>query len=141
MDIDTMNKLLSLGVQQGASDIHFRPGDPPTYRVNGLLRALKSERLLPAHTRQIALNLIADPGVRAHIDTLQEFDTSYVVPNLSRFRVNIYRQRGAMSAILRIIPAKIPSIDELGLPQVLKSIASKQRGLVLLTGATGSGKS
>jgi twitching motility protein PilT len=136
-----MNKLLALGVQNGASDIHFRPGDPPTYRVNGLLRALKSERLTPEHTKQIALNIVADPGVRAHIDSLQEFDTSYVVSGLSRFRVNIYRQRGALSAILRIIPAKIPTIDELGLPAVLKTIAGKERGLVLVTGATGSGKS
>jgi twitching motility protein PilT len=136
-----MNKLLAVGVQNGASDIHFRPGDAPTYRVNGSLRALKGERLEAAQTRQVALNLISDPEVQKTIDSLQEYDTSYGVAGVSRFRVNIYRQRGSLSAILRIIPAKIPTIDELKLPPVLKEIAASERGLVLVTGATGSGKS
>ncbi len=141
MDAATMNKLLAVGVQSGASDIHFRPGDPPTYRVNGALRALKSDRLDPSHTRQVALNLISDPEVQKRIDTLQEFDTSYAVTGVSRFRVNIYRQRGSLSAILRIISAKVPSLDEMKLPEVLKTISGSERGLVLVTGATGSGKS
>jgi twitching motility protein PilT len=141
LDTATMNKLLGVGVQNGASDIHFRPGDPPTYRVNGILRALKTERLLPEHTRQVALNLIADPEIHKRIDTLQEYDTSYGVAGVSRFRVNIYRQRGSLSAILRIIPAQIPTIDALKLPDTLKKIAGEERGLVLVTGATGSGKS
>ena len=141
MDAVTMNKLLAVGVQNGASDIHFRPGDPPTYRVNGSLRALKADRLGPEQTKQVVLNLISDPAVHSRIDTLQEFDTSYAVTGVSRFRVNIYRQRGSLSAILRIIPAKIPTLEDLKLPEVLKSIAGSERGLVLLTGATGSGKS
>ena len=136
-----MNKLLTVGVQNGASDIHFRPGDPPTYRVNGVLRALKGDRLLPAHTRQVAFNLISDPTARERVDQLQEHDCSYTIPGVSRFRVNIYRQRGSLSAVLRIIPAKIPTLTDLGLPPVLKQIAHEERGLVLLTGATGSGKS
>jgi twitching motility protein PilT len=136
-----MNKLLGVGVQNGASDIHFRPGDPPTYRVNGALRALKGDKLTAANTREVALNLISDTEAKENIDNLQEYDTSYGVPGVSRFRVNIYRQRGSLSVILRIISTKIPTIDDLKLPAVLKQIASKERGLVLLTGATGSGKS
>src|SRR5688500_5177804 len=140
MDIAAMNQFLALGVQHGASDIHFRCGDPPTYRVNGVLRSLKTERLMPAHTLQICMNLVTDPTARGQMETLQEFDTSYSVPGAARFRVNIYRQRGSLSAILRIIPDKIPTIDGLGLPTVLKTIAGYERGLVLVTGATGSGK-
>jgi twitching motility protein PilT len=136
-----MNQLLAVGVQNGASDIHFRPGDPPTYRVNGVLRGLKSDKLTPQHTRQIALNLIGDPRVREEVDALQEHDTSYSVPGAARFRVNIYRQRGSLSAILRIIPAEPPTFESLGLPPVMKTIATLERGLVLVTGATGSGKS
>jgi len=141
VDRETMNKMLGVGVQNGASDIHFRPGDPPTYRVNGALRALKSERLTPEVTRMLALHLIADTSLHAGIDKLQEYDGSYALPGVSRFRCNIYRQRGSLSAILRIIPAEVPTIEALGLPQVVRKIASNERGLVLVTGATGSGKS
>lgn len=141
MDQTTLNKLLSVGVQNGASDIHFRPGDPPIYRVNGVLRPLKMDKLVPDQTKQVAMHIISDQLVKAQIDSLQEFDTSYSVQGVARFRVNVYRQRGSLACILRIIPDEIPNIDALGLPQVLKKIASNDRGLVLVTGATGSGKS
>lgn len=141
MDVQTLNKLLTVGVQNGASDIHFRPGDPPTYRVNGTLRALKGEKLLPDHTKEIALILITDPELKLSIDTLRECDTSYAVPGVSRFRVNVYRQRGTLSAILRVIPADVPTLEQLKSPEVLRTIASNERGLVLVTGSTGSGKS
>ena len=135
-----MNKLLGVGVQNGASDIHFRPGDPPMYRVNGALRGLKTEKLTAAHTRQLALNVIRDQAAREGIDTLQEFDTSYTLDGISRFRVNVYRQRGSLAVVLRIIPNEVPTLDGLNLPPVLKQIAQHERGLVLVTGATGSGK-
>ncbi|HZH74654.1 MAG TPA: type IV pilus twitching motility protein PilT [Archangium sp.] len=141
MDQATLNKLLTVGVQNGASDIHFRPGDPPIYRVNGVLRPLKMEKLHPDHTKQVALHIISDPLTKSQIDAVQEYDTSYGLPGVARFRVNIYRQRGTLACILRIIPDEIPTIDGLGLPQVLKTIAGNDRGLVLVTGATGSGKS
>jgi twitching motility protein PilT len=128
-------------VQNGASDIHFRPGDPPIYRFNGVLRPLKMERLTPEQTREVALHLIAEPEVKEQIDSIKEHDASYGLAGVARFRVNIYRQRGSLAIILRIIPATVPSIDGLGLPEVLKAIASQDRGLVLVTGATGSGKS
>jgi twitching motility protein PilT len=130
-----------VGVQNGASDIHFRPGDPPIYRVNGVLRPLRTEKLLPEHTREVALHLIHDESAKELIDTLQEHDASYGLAGVGRFRVNIYRQRGTLAVILRIIPNNVPTIDGLGLPPVLKTIASQDRGLVLVTGATGSGKS
>ncbi|WP_414654138.1 type IV pilus twitching motility protein PilT [Hyalangium sp.] len=128
-------------MQNGASDIHFRPGDPPIYRVNGVLRPLRTEKLAPEHTREVALHLIHDPEIKNRVDAIQEHDSSYGLVGVARFRVNIYRQRGTLAIILRIIPANVPTIEGLGLPEVLKSIASQERGLVLVTGATGSGKS
>ncbi|HYH99646.1 MAG TPA: type IV pilus twitching motility protein PilT [Hyalangium sp.] len=141
MDKATLDKLLTVGVQNGASDIHFRPGDPPIYRVNGVLRPLRTEKLAPEHTREVALHLIHDPEIKNRVDAIQEHDSSYGLVGVARFRVNIYRQRGTLAIILRIIPANVPTIEGLGLPEVLKSIASQERGLVLVTGATGSGKS
>jgi twitching motility protein PilT len=140
VDVATMNKLLTYGVQNGASDIHFRPGDPPTYRVTGQLRAIKGDKLMPQHTRQLALNVIGDAAVQAGIDTLQEYDSSYALPGVARFRVNVYRQRGSLALVLRVIPTEVPTLEGLNLPPIIKAITSNERGLVLVTGATGSGK-
>ncbi|ADO74565.1 type IV pilus twitching motility protein PilT [Stigmatella aurantiaca] len=141
LDKATLDKLLTVGVQNGASDIHFRPGDPPIYRVNGVLRPLRMDKLLPEHTREVALHLIHEEAKRNQIDSIQEHDASYGLQGVARFRVNIYRQRGTLAIILRIIPANVPTAESLGLPEVIKTIASQDRGLVLVTGATGSGKS
>lgn len=135
-----MNKVLEFGVKNGASDIHFRPGETPMFRVNGELLPVKSDKLTPAMTKQIALTLISDAVTQAGIDQVQEHDTSYSVPGLSRFRVNIYRQRGALAIVLRTIPNDVPTIDKLKLPPIIAEIAKAERGLVLVTGATGSGK-
>jgi twitching motility protein PilT len=140
VDAVTMNKVLEFGVKNGASDIHFRPGEPPIFRVTGELRPMKGDSLTPASTRQVALNLINDPLVKAGLDEVTEYDTSFSVPGLSRFRVNVYKQRGAFAVVLRAIPNSVPTIDGLGLPGVLKTITQNERGLVLVTGATGSGK-
>ncbi len=136
-----MNKVLTYGVQNGASDIHFRPGDPPTFRVSGQLRPIKGDKLTAAHTRQLALNVITDTLVQSQIDRLQEHDTSYMVAGVGRFRVNVYRQRGSLAMVLRVIPADVPTLEGLHLPPIVKTIASNERGLVLVTGSTGSGKS
>lgn len=141
MNLDQLQRLLAAGVQHGASDIHLRVGDPPIYRVRGSLAPLKYDRLTPGDTLAIATLLIQDPDARAKIDRLQEYDTSYSIPGVARFRVNVHRQRGSLSMVLRIIPTEVPSVEGLGLPPVLKTIAEYERGLVLLTGATGSGKS
>ncbi len=136
-----MNKVLTYGVQNGASDIHFRPGDPPTFRVGGVLRPIKGDKLLPTHTRQLALNVIPDSLVQTQIDKLQEYDTSYMLAGVARFRVNVYRQRGSLALVLRVIPSDVPTLEGLNLPPIIKTIASNERGLVLVTGSTGSGKS
>jgi twitching motility protein PilT len=130
-----------VGVQNGASDIHLRPGDPPIYRINGSLRPIKMERLQPEQTKQVAQHLIPDALVRNQLDAVQEYDTSYGLAQVGRFRVNIYRQRGSLAVILRVIPPEVPTLEGLGLPEVLRTIAGQERGLVLVTGATGSGKS
>jgi twitching motility protein PilT len=141
LDLETFNKLLALGVQQGASDIHFKAGDPPLYRVNGTLRALKFDKLTPAHTLAVVGHILRGDATQPSLEHLHEHDTSYALAGSSRFRVNLYRQRGSFSAILRIIPANIPTLETLGLPAVVQQIAEEERGLVLLTGVTGSGKS
>jgi twitching motility protein PilT len=141
VDATTMNKLLTYGVQNGASDIHFRPGDPPTFRVAGVLRPVKGDKLGPTHTRQVAQNVISNPAIQSQVDTLQEYDTSYTLAGVARFRVNVYRQRGSLAVVLRVIPTEVPTLESLKLPGILKTIASNERGLVLVTGSTGAGKS
>ena len=141
MDKERLQLLLAAGVQHGASDIHLKAGDPPTYRVNGKLMPLKHDKLTPEDTMAIARVVITEPSALARLGELQEHDSSYEIVDVCRFRVNVYRQRGALSLILRIIPNQVPTIEQLGLPKVLETIADNERGLVLLTGATGSGKS
>lgn len=141
MIADQMNRLLEMGVRNGASDVHLKTGSPPGFRVNGVLHYLKTEALTPNDTRQVCLNLIGDPRLREQIDYLQEVDLSYSLAGVARFRVNIYRQRGTLSAILRIIPSEVPTIERLGLPKQVVQLANSDRGLVLVTGASGQGKS
>jgi len=138
---ELLHKLLAAGVRHGASDIHFRPGAPPMYRVKKMLAPLKADPLRPEHTEALARMIAQNALSRVSLDEVQELDISYSVPGVARFRVNIYRQRGSFAAVLRIIPSEIPTIESLGLPPVLAKISEVERGLVLLTGATGSGKS
>src|SRR5688572_23374634 len=98
--------LLTGGVQHGASDIHFKAGDPPSYRINGALIPARYDRLKPAATEAICKHLMRASDLEESIDQLQECDTSFSIPGVSRFRVNIYRQRGSLAAVLRIIPSK-----------------------------------
>jgi twitching motility protein PilT len=141
MDEQTLHMLLSAGIKHGASDIHLRVGDPPMYRVNGVLAPLKYDKLRPADTQELCNLLVRDPRERDKLGEVQELDTSFSLSGVGRFRVNIFRQRGTLSIVLRVIPTSVPSVQELGLPPVLDQIAESERGLVLVTGATGSGKS
>jgi twitching motility protein PilT len=136
-----MNMILEMGLKSGASDIHFKAGGPPALRINGVLTYLQMEALRPNDTRQVVLNLLGPNPVRERIDALQEYDSSYSLTGVGRYRVNVYRQRGTLSAILRIIPREIPTIDQLGLPRQVITLANEERGLVLVTGASGQGKS
>ncbi len=134
-----MDQLLAHGVANGASDIHFKVGDRPGYRIDGVLRGVKHDVLTAADTRRIAERLVE--GDELDLDAVQEHDTSYSVEGVARFRVNIYRQRGSLCCILRIIPREIPTLESLGLPPRIGQLADEERGLLLVTGATGSGKS
>jgi twitching motility protein PilT len=136
-----MDQLLAHGVRSGASDIHFKVGDRPAYRIDGALRGVKHDALMPAHTRLIAEHMVGQRDLGQDLDSLQECDTSYSIEGIARFRVNIYRQRGSLCCILRIIPSEIPTVESLGLPVRVSDLADEERGLVLITGATGSGKS
>jgi len=141
MQKKVMDRLLFHGVKNGASDLHFLVGDRPAYRIDGTLRPVKSDPLSSADTRTICENLLGDAPARENLDEIQEHDCSYSVKGVARFRVNIYRQRGSLCCILRVIATTVPSLSELGLPDRIRLLAEEERGLVLVTGATGSGKS
>jgi twitching motility protein PilT len=141
MDIETFNKILEVGVKNGASDIHLKAGSPVLYRVNGKLIEAKSSVLVPDITKKLVTYLVKSHGMLDQIDGIQEYDSSYAVKGVGRFRVNIFKQRGSFAVVLRVIPFETPTVESLGLPNVMKSIALEERGLILLTGITGSGKS
>lgn len=138
MDI---NELLKLAVDNGASDIHLTVGIPPIFRLDGLLVKLdKLERLLPDDTQRFAYSIMSQPQIE-HFEKHGEVDFSYSLLGFCRFRINIYRQRGSVGMALRAVPLSVPSIESLGLPNTLKDMANLKRGLILVTGPTGSGKS
>ncbi|PNU18995.1 type IV pili twitching motility protein PilT [Geothermobacter hydrogeniphilus] len=136
-----LNDILGLALKARASDIHLKAGLPPIYRIDGSLRPLpKAPRISPEETRQIAHDIMNDVQ-RARMEDVHEVDLSYGVPGLGRFRVNAFLQRGSVSLVFRTIPFESKSIDQLLLPPVLKKLADEPRGMILVTGATGSGKS
>lgn len=136
-----LNEILAVGLKAKASDIHLKAGLPPTYRIDGALRSLpKAPRLGPDEIHTMAQEIM-NPRQKAKFEETHEVDLAYGVPGLGRFRVNVFAQRGSVSMVLRTIPFEIRTLDELLLPSVLKKLAAEQRGLVLVTGATGSGKS
>ncbi len=137
----TINDLLYKAVESGASDLHLKVGSFPMMRVSGsLVVASEEKRLDRADTESMAQTLFSDEQ-RDKFRRVQEVDLAYSIPGLGRFRVNVFQQRGTVGLVLRVIPMRIKTIDELGLPPVLKRIATEERGLVLVTGTTGSGKS
>ncbi len=136
-----MDQFLAHGVKTGASDLHFLVGDRPAYRIDGSLRPVKYAPLSPADTRQICGNLLGNEAGKDELPEIQEHDCSYSIDGVARFRVNIYRQRGSLCCILRVIPTTIPTLEQLTLPARVRRLAEEERGLVLVTGATGSGKS
>ncbi len=141
--IDPMhiNDLLKIAVTSGASDLHLKVGSYPMMRVNGTLAVASEEKRLDrADTEAMAATLFSPDHIEKFRHA-QEVDLAYSVAGLGRFRCNVFQQRGTVGLVLRVIPTRIKNIDELGLPAVLKRIASEERGLVLVTGTTGSGKS
>ena len=135
------DKFLAAAVKAGASDIHMKAGAQPTLRVHGVLKEVKLEAVDNEALQSLVVHMLERNGIRFELATMRDFDTSYTVDGVGRFRVNILRQKGKWAAVLRVIPRKVPTLDELGLPAVLKKLAREERGLILVTGITGSGKS
>ncbi len=137
MNID---QFLLSAVQKGASDIHFKVGSPPVVRIYGELMVAKSAPLKPQDTSSIAFTIM-NASTNRRFNSLSEIDTTYDIGERARFRVNIFKSRGNYCIALRYIPTKIPNIDEGNIPKEAKKFAMENRGLVLVTGITGSGKS
>jgi twitching motility protein PilT len=136
-----LNDLLKIAVDSGASDLHLKVGGSPTLRVRGALVPMASaERLGHADVAAMSAEVLSD-AQRKQFDETHEADVAYSVPGLGRFRCNVFRQRGTVGLAIRIIPMEIRTIAELGLPPAIERIAAEERGLVLVTGTTGSGKS
>jgi twitching motility protein PilT len=129
-------------VEHEGSDLHLKVPAPPMARVDGVLRPVESaEPLTPEDTERAFEQICPDTALREEFATVGEADYSYELPGVSRFRVNTFRQRGHISIVCRAIPFQVRTIDDLGLPPVIRDLADEQRGIILLTGTTGSGKS
>jgi twitching motility protein PilT len=136
-----LNEILKIALKGGASDIHLKPGLPPMFRVDGALVPLKNgERLVPEQVGKMAM-AIMNPLQRQRFEESREVDLAYGIPGMGRFRVNVFQQRGSVGIVFRVIPFGVKSIESLHLPKVIESIAMENRGLILVTGTTGSGKS
>ena len=136
-----LNEILKIALKGGASDIHLKSGLPPIFRVDGALVPLKNaERLLPEQLEHITRSIM-NPVQKERFETARECDLAYGIPGLGRFRVNVFQQRGTIGIVFRVIPFGVKTIEQLHLPRVVEGVAGEQRGLILVTGTTGSGKS
>lgn len=138
--MEAIDDILKLAVERNASDIHFTVGIPPTARIDGALVSLGGSILKPAETKEYA-NALMDDNYRSQLQKKGEVDLAYSVPDLGRFRINIFHQRGSVAIAVRVLNFEIPSTEKLGIPESVVDVVKKQRGLVLVTGPTGSGKS
>lgn len=134
------NELAIKTIDMGASDLHITVGIPPTIRVNGDLQSLGSEKLMPDDTKNLVYQILEERH-KSTIEENGEVDFSYTIVRKGRFRVNAYKQRNSYGMALRVINSEVPTTEELGLPPAVQELARKRRGLVLVTGPTGSGKS
>jgi len=138
----TALEIITRGVQMGASDVHITVFQPPMYRVNGHLLSVPGDQPLNADdTRKIGEELIPYARIKQKMEQEGQADFSNSLPGVGRLRANLYIQRGSWAAALRLIPTIIPKLNTLGLPAIVEEMAMKERGLILVTGATGSGKS
>ncbi len=135
-----LHQLLKTMIDKGASDLHITTGSAPLLRIDGQIVPLRLPPLTPIDTKQLMYAILTEEQ-KVAFEKNNELDLSFGVKNLSRFRCNIFMQRGAIAAALRAIPFRIMPFDELGLPPIVAELCAKPRGLVLVTGATGSGKS
>lgn len=135
-----MRYLVRALVKYNASDLHLKPGRPPLFRINGKLVAAKMPELEPEQVEKIVLDILSSRQ-KVELEENRNVDLSFVLNGLGRFRCHIYFQRNCVSAAVRAIPLTVPALDSLGIPEVMKELCQRPRGLVLVTGATGSGKS
>ncbi len=135
-----IDELLEIVVDQNASDLHIAVGLPPIMRIDGELKKTRYEPFTPPIAQRMIYDILTDDQIQ-RFETNLELDCSYAMRKIARFRVNVFRDRGTVAAALRLIPTKIPTIQELGLPPVTEELARRPRGLLLVTGPTGSGKS
>jgi twitching motility protein PilT len=140
MAVPNLHQLLKAMLDKGASDLHVTTGSPPQLRIDGNLAPLRTDPLSPVDTKQLCYSILTD-AQKLRFEEDSELDLSFGVKNLARFRANIFMQRGAVAGAFRMIPFKIVPLQELGLPPVVEDLCNKPRGLVLVTGPTGSGKS
>lgn len=136
----TIEELLQIGKEQGASDVHITVGIPPKMRINGSLINMDFPRLLPADTDAIIRDIMDQRQITL-LEEKGEVDFSFSIPSLGRYRVNVFHQRGSLAAAIRLVGTQIPKPEDLGLPKSVVDLYKKKRGLVLVTGPTGSGKS
>lgn len=136
----TIEEMLTIAKEAGASDVHITVGIPPKMRVNGKLITMDFQRLLPSDTVQLALEIMNEQQ-REQFEERGEHDMSFSIPNLGRYRVNAYKQRGSVAIALRLVGTQVPSPESLGVPSSVVDLYQRKRGLVLVTGPTGSGKS
>ena len=136
----TMETLLMEAKEKGASDLHITVGIAPKCRVNGNLYDMDYKKLLPEETKELILPILTDK-FKAILAKVGEVDFAYSIPNIGRYRVNVFKQRGSLAAVIRVVGTRIPSAQELGIPESVVELTRKKRGLVLVTGPTGSGKS
>ena len=136
-----LNDLLKIAVASGASDLHLKVGSYPMMRINGTLAVASEEKRLDRTDTEAMASVLFTPEHLEKFRKVQEVDLAYSVTGLGRFRCNVFQQRGTVGIVLRVIPTRVKNVDELSLPPVLKAIAQEERGLVLVTGTTGSGKS
>jgi len=141
MNREALNQFLTVATQNNASDVHLQVGEQPLFRIHGQLTQVKYHPLSPSEMTQIVETLVGAERFQEQFKDRNEFDVSYDVPSVGRYRVNIFRQRGFYAAILRVVPLHIKTFEELNLPRVMEKIANLRRGLVLASGATGNGKS
>src|SRR5918994_4211582 len=140
MEFD-FSEVLTRMVDLRASDVHLTPGFPPAIRVRGRISPMDDyPQLTPQQTREVVFSILNDDQ-RKRFENNKQLDFAYAIPNVARFRVNCFMQRGSVSAAFRLVPQEIPALESLGGPQVLRELTQKPRGFVLVTGPTGSGKS
>ncbi|MEK6607626.1 MAG: type IV pilus twitching motility protein PilT [Myxococcota bacterium] len=135
-----LHQLLKAMVDKGSSDLHITTGSPPQLRIDGQLIPLRLPPLTPTETKQLCYSILTD-AQKVKFEEDLELDLSFGVKSLARFRANVFMQRGAVAGAFRLVPLKVPTFGDLGLPPVVRDLCRKTRGLVLVTGPTGAGKS